>query len=61
MNTYDQPPADPAYRFLRVGSMIKHDTEFWDAFDQKWVPANVTVGLKVDSASVGHYRKRKKK
>ncbi len=61
MNTYDDPPHDPAYQYLRAGSLIKSDTEFFDAFERKWVLANVTVGLKVDPASVGHYRKTKKK
>ena len=60
MNFPDTPPADPAYSFLRVGSLIKNGTEVWDADEQKWVLASATVGLKVDSESAGYYRRAKK-
>ncbi len=60
MNTYDEPPHDPAYQYLRAGSLIKSDTETWDELTGKWVLASASVGMKVDLESVGWYRKLKK-
>ena len=56
-NNLPPPTNEQGYRFLKAGEIIEEGDEFFFAFHREWIQAKATVGLDVDAASVGHYRR----
>lgn len=58
MNTPDLPPKEEGYRMVRFREVLDDETEFYDAFERKWVPISASsIGLPLDADSVGHFRR----
>ena len=62
MNSHlPKPTHDPNYHFIRAGSILREDDQFWDSFDRTWNPITPhSVGAVLDKESSGMFRRHNK-